>query len=54
MGAGEEQREVSVGMDEVDALDIDDLTVDLLHDLHRDRARKPSGCARGDQPAPSS
>ena len=32
------------------ALDIDDLTVDLLHDLYRDGVRKPCGRARGGQP----
>jgi hypothetical protein len=54
MGAGEEQPKVSVGMDEVDALDIDDLAVDLLNDLHRDCARRPSRRAADGRPAPSS
>lgn len=54
MGAGEEQPKVTLGMDEVDALDIDDLAVDLLNDLHRDCARRPSRRAADGRPAPSS
>jgi len=53
-GAGQEQPEVSAVVDEVDALDVDELAIDLLHDLHRDRSPKPSGHAHGGQPASSS
>jgi hypothetical protein len=52
MGTRQEQSEVSAVVDEVDALGIDNLTVDLLHDLYRVRAvsrrTRPRGPTRNE------